>query len=81
MLNLLKRCGFVERWECWIEHCIATLWVSIYVNGSSFGFFSSSRGLRQGDPLSPLLFVIVIEALSRMMSVTMDRGLLSGFLV
>ena len=46
------------------------------VNDSSIGFFSISRGLRQGDPLSPLLFLIVMEALGRLIS---TRGLLLGF--
>jgi hypothetical protein len=70
-----------ERWQGWIEHCIATEQFSIPVNSSSFCFFSRSRGLRQWDLLSPLLFVIVMEALSRMMFVTVDSGLLSGFSV
>jgi hypothetical protein len=54
---------------------------SVLVNGTPAGFFSSSRGLRQGDLLSPLLFVIVMEALSKMLTVTVDKSLLSGFSV
>jgi hypothetical protein len=52
---------------------------SVLVNGSPFNFFSSSRGLRQGNLLSPLLFVGVVEALSKMVTTTVDKGLLSGF--
>jgi hypothetical protein len=44
-----------------------------------FGFFSSSCGLRQRDPLSPLLFVIVMEALSKMLYAIVNGGLLLGF--
>ena len=50
-------------------------------DGSSTCFFSSSRGLRQGDPSSLLLFVLMMEALGRMISATMNGGLLSGFSV
>jgi len=51
------------------------------VNGVPSGFFQSSRGIRQGDPLSPLLFVVVMEALSRILNASMLQGLLSGFSV
>jgi hypothetical protein len=79
LLYLLKRWGFGEKWRDWIEHCIYIVRFSILVNGTSSKLFSSFRGLRQKDPLSLLLFVVVMEALSWMMIATMDRGLLIGF--
>jgi hypothetical protein len=81
LLYILKRCGFGERWREWIEWCISTVRFSIIVNGSPEGFFNSSRGIRQGDPLSPLLFVLVMEALSRMVNATVEQGLISRFSV
>lgn len=79
LLYLLKRWGFGEKWRDWIEHCISIVRFSIHVNGTSSEFFSSFHGLRQKDPLSLLLFVVVMKALSWMMIATMDRGLLIGF--
>ena len=74
LLYMLRRCGFGEKWCSWIVHCIFSMCFSVLVNGSPTGFFISSCGLRQGGPLSPLLFVIVIVALG-MISVAMSGGL------
>jgi len=52
---------------------------SVLVNGTPNGFFSSSHDLKQGDHLSPLMFVIVMEALDRMIYAVVSGGLLSGF--
>ena len=54
---------------------------SVLVNGSLHGLFGSSRGIHQCDLLSLLLFVIVMEALSKMMEKEVGEGLLVGFSV
>jgi hypothetical protein len=54
---------------------------SVLVSGTLSGFFTSSHELRQGDFQSPLLFVIVVEALSKMLTAIVHKGLLSGFSV
>jgi hypothetical protein len=79
LLYLLKRCGFGEKWCLWIKQCISTARFSVLINGTPFGYFGSSRGVRQGDPLSPFLFDLVIEAFSRMIGAFTSRGLILGF--
>jgi hypothetical protein len=81
LLYLLRRCGFGEKLCSWIQHCISSVRFSVLINGIPFGFFGSSRGVCQGDPLSPFLFVLVMEAFSRMLGAFTDRGLISGFSV
>jgi len=81
LLYIVRRCGFGEKWCCWIAHCISSMQILVLVNGTPIGFFSSSRGLRQGDSLSFLLFVFVMDALGRMIPVAVSGRLLDAFSV
>jgi hypothetical protein len=78
-LVLLHRCGFSETWRKWIHFCISIVRFSIMINGSSCGLFESSRGLRQGDSLLPLLFVVVMEALNKLLMRAEEGHFLRGF--
>jgi hypothetical protein len=77
----MERMGFGSRWRKWIEACISSVQFSVVINGSLEGFFTNSRGLRQGDPLSPLLFLLVMEVLSRMLKRAESEGLFHRFSV
>ena len=78
LLQMLERIGFGSKWISWINRCISTASFFILFNGSPTGFFRSSRGLRQGDPLSPYLFVIGMEALSCLLKRVVEGNFIFG---
>ena len=61
VMAILEKMGFPSKWRSWVFFCISLVRFSVLINDEASSFFSSSRGLRQGDPLSPLLFILVME--------------------
>ncbi|XP_026378122.1 uncharacterized protein LOC113272513 [Papaver somniferum] len=71
--------GFSSIWQKWMYGCISKISFSMLINGSTFGKFTSEKGLRQGDPLSPFLFLLVSEVLTMMFVKAEMEGMLGGF--
>jgi hypothetical protein len=78
---MMLRIGFVEGWCRWIRACVFQSSMSVLVNGSPIEHFSVGKGLMQGDPLSPFLFLIVAEGLTGLMSKAVDNSLFNGYKV
>ncbi|RVW38710.1 Transposon TX1 uncharacterized 149 kDa protein [Vitis vinifera] len=77
--HVLEKKGFSPRWRKWMSGCLSSVSYAILVNGSAKGWVKASRGLRQGDPLSPFLFTLVADVLSRMIMRAKERNMMEGF--
>ena len=66
--------GFSKKWIEMIMLCVSTVTYSFKLNGDPVGYVQPGRGIRQGDPLSPYLFVICAEGLSALLSKAETEG-------
>ena len=64
LFQVMQKFGFTSDFNSWVRACISNPWIAPLVNGRAAPFFLASRGLRQGCPLSPLLYAIQASVLS-----------------
>ena len=76
--QVMEKLGFGRRWIRWIMDCVSTASMSILLNGSPLKPFKMEKGLRQGDPLSPYLFLLVSETLVNFLRKAEERNLIEA---
>ncbi|XP_057448644.1 uncharacterized protein LOC130740150 [Lotus japonicus] len=81
LLCMLQRMNFCNKWVTWIKGSLESNSVSVLVNGSPTQEFKMWKGLRQGDPIAPFLFLIVAEGLNGLLKNAMEFNKFTGFKV
>ncbi|XP_052489916.1 secreted RxLR effector protein 78-like [Gossypium raimondii] len=76
--EVLLEMGFGERCTWWMMECVTTARATVLVNGSVTNKFRVGKGLRQGDPVSPFLFILVMKVLHLMLDRAEELGLIGG---
>ncbi|GKE62327.1 putative RNA-directed DNA polymerase, eukaryota, reverse transcriptase zinc-binding domain protein, partial [Tanacetum coccineum] len=76
--SVMEKIGFGSKWRSWIHGCFSNARSSILVNGSPTAEFDLHRVLRQGDPLSPFLFILAMEGLHALSCKAEVLGLFKG---
>ncbi|GKC37977.1 reverse transcriptase domain, reverse transcriptase zinc-binding domain protein [Tanacetum coccineum] len=75
----MKRMGFGIKWCKWVENCLNYSIMSILVTLTEE--FTLERGVRQGDPLSPFLFILAAEGLNVLVSEAVAKGIFKGLMI
>jgi hypothetical protein len=78
LAEMMRKLGFCQTWIQLIMKCLSTVTYRIKVNGALSEPFTPERGLRQGDPLSPYLFLICAEGFSALLNKAEEDGLIAG---
>jgi len=80
LFECLSQRGFPEKWCIWIKEVVTSGTLSVKVNDMVGPYFTSGKGVRQGDPLSPLLFNIAADALAKMIQMGQQNQLIKGLI-
>ncbi|WVZ85202.1 hypothetical protein U9M48_032152 [Paspalum notatum var. saurae] len=78
LLEVLEACGFSVHWRNWVSILLSLAASCILLNGQPGRSIRHRRGVRQGDSLSPMLFILAVDALNRLFDEAVRRGVLSG---
>jgi len=78
---VMEQMSFPLLWRKWVRECVSTATASVLVNDSPTEEFQLFRGLRQGDPLSPFLFLLAAEGLNILKKAMVDSQLFEGYRV
>jgi hypothetical protein len=78
--ELLESRGFGSKWRSWVLSLVKGGSISIRLNDETSSYFKPGKGLREGDPLSPLLFNLVVDVFTRMLSKVANKGYITGLL-
>jgi hypothetical protein len=76
MIQIMKHKGLPERWLSWMNLIFGSDTSIVLLNGVPSKVFHCKRGVRQGEPLSPFLFVLAADFLQTLVNLAKDRGLL-----
>lgn len=80
MMEVLRKKKLPNKWMEWMKQIVEGGRVGVNINGTPGDFFNTHKGLRQGDPLSPLLFNLVSDALATMLENAKEAGEIRGLM-
>ena len=75
---MMQKMGFPDKWIGWVMSCVTTPSFSIIINGKPYGNINPPRGICQGDPLSPYVFLLCAEGLTSLLTKVEHDGRIHG---
>jgi hypothetical protein len=80
LFDSMKQRGFCDTWCNWIQQVVCSGTLSVKINDTTGSYFKSRKGVRQGDPLSPLLFNLAADCLAKMVHLAQENNLIKGLI-